>query len=343
MRPRNETTDRLLAAIRTTTGNTTVDWAVAPRPLSGGFWAEMWRVRLTGHDALTGELVARVMPEAAVAARETAVQTYLAATGYPTPHTHLAAPPGPDLDRAWMLMDHAPGAPLLDGLSGPSAIIRLPRIARALPDQLANHAAALHRIDPSPVRDQLRRDSTGGDDIDDLLRRLCDLTSAIDRPNLARTAAHLRQRRPPTDTLVICHGDLHPFNILAHPDGDTVLDWSATRLANPAYDIAFTRLLLANPPLTAPTPLRPAIGLAGRALARRFTTTYERHAQRRLEPDQLTWFEELHALRILTEVATWQANDELANHPGHPFLELVPEASRLLTGHAGIEVVPPRG
>jgi aminoglycoside phosphotransferase (APT) family kinase protein len=340
-RSQAETTNSLLAAIRTAADNTDLNWAAPPQPLTGGFWAQMWKINLTGDAALTGDLVARVMPDPAIAARETAVQTYLASAGYPTPTVHISAPPGPDLDQAWMLMDHAPGAPLLTGLSGPTAIARLPRFARTLPDQLARHAATLHRMDPSPIAEQLHPDHTDGDDIDDLLRRVHDQAATIDRADLTRATDHLNQHRPPTDVSVICHGDLHPFNILTHGDGDTVLDWSASLVADPAYDIAFTRLLLANPPLTAPAPLRHAINLAGRALAHRFATTYTRAAQAGLDPDQLHWYGQLHALRILTEVATWHAHDELANHPNHPFLNLVPAATRLLAHDTAIDTSAP--
>lgn len=333
-----ETTNQLLAAIRTAAGNADLNWASTPQPLTGGFWAQMWQVNLTGHATLTGDLVARVMPEPAIAARETAVQTYLASAGYPTPTVHLAAAPGPDLDQAWMLMDHAPGAPLLTGLAGPSALARLPRTARALPDQLACHAAALHRIDPSPISEHLQHDRTDGDDIDDLLGRVRDQTIAIDRPDLTGAANHLHRHRPPAGVSVICHGDLHPFNVLTHAHGDTVLDWSATRVAHPAYDIAYTQLLLANPPLTAPAPLRPAIGLAGRALAHRFTTTYERHAPQQMQAEHVNWYSQLHALRILTEVGTWHAHDELADHPHHPFLTLAPATTLLLADATGLNI-----
>ena len=321
------TAEQLLTSIRVATGNDHVAWAEAPAPLSGGFWAQMWRVHLDGHWPLAGDLVARVMPEPTIAARETAVQTYLASAGYPTPTVRLAAPPGPDLDRAWMLMDHAPGQPLLADLSGPAALSRLPRIARALPDTLAHHAAQLHRIDPSPIQDAHRT----GDDIDDLLGTLRHHATHIGRSDLADTAEHLRRHRPPSNLIVICHGDLHPFNILAHPDGDTVLDWSATRLAHPAYDIAFTHLLLRHPPLDAPTPLRPIVELAGRALARRFLTSYQRQTGQPVDPGQLDWFRRLHALRILTEVGSWHTNDELHKHPSHPFLQLTPIAADLIS------------
>lgn len=333
MADRDLVTDQLLAAIRIASQRPELDWAQPPEPLTGGFWAQMWRVRLTDHQDLGGDLVARIMPEPKIAARETAVQAHLAQSGYPTPAVRLAAPPSPELGLAWMLMDHAPGQPLLANLSGPGAIIRLRRIARALPDQLARHAATLHCIDTTPLRDTLAAT--------DLLTRVGDQAAAINRADLASVANHLQHHRPAAGPTAICHGDLHPFNILTHHSGDTVLDWSATQLANPAYDIAFTQLLLKHPPLPAPRPLQPIIAAVGRALARRFTNTYNRLAPQLVDDNQLAWFTNLHALRITTEAATWHAQDEVDQHPGHPFLALAPTLTEQLQDRTGIALTNP--
>ena len=325
--------DQLLAAIRVASQRPELGWAQPPVALTGGFWAQMWRIRLTGHQDLGGDLVARVMPEPEIAARETAVQAHLARSGYPTPAVHLAAPPSPELGLGWMLMDHAPGQPLLAGLSGPGAIVRLPKIARALPDQLARHAAALHRIDTTPLSETMAAT--------DLLTRIGDQAATINRADLASVTRHLQHNHPSDGPIAICHGDLHPFNILTHQTGDTILDWSAAQLANPAYDIAFTQLLLKHPPLPAPRTLQPIIAAAGRALARRFNKTYNRLAPQPVDDNQLAWFTNLHALRITTEVATWHAQDKLDHHPGHPFLALAPTLTEQLQDRTGIALTNP--
>lgn len=316
-------TNGLLAAIRAEAGSPSLEWARAPVPLTGGFWAELWRVELaTDEPVLGGDLVARVMPDPEVAARETAVQAHLAERGYPTPAVRLHGAPGPELDRAWMLMDHARGLPMIDDLSGIGAIARLPRLARAMPDQLARCAAGLHTLDPGPLRSTL---------LDaDPLPRLHALAGTLDRPDLVAVADWLEHTRPAAGAMVFCHGDLHPFNVLTHTDGDTVLDWSSAIIAEPESDLAFTHLLLANPPLVAPPPLRPAIAAAGRALARRFVRTYERLAGAPVPPDRLGWYVDLHALRVVAEVASWQADDSPDRRPGHPYHLLAPTLSRRL-------------
>lgn len=325
------TLDQLLDAVRHATGRAETEWAHPPVPLTGGFWAEMWRVALAGPDELTQPLVARVMPDAAVGARETAVQDSLARSGYPTPAVRLSAPPGPHLDAAWMLMDHASGDPLLSSLSGARAIVELPRIARTIPERLAHHAASLHRVDPAMLEDAL--------DLPPLIDRLRDQAATIVRPDLEQVANRLRDRRPGGGRAVICHGDLHPFNILSHPHGDTVLDWSAAAITDPAHDIAFTRLLLKRPPLPAPRLVQPVIAGAGRALAHRFVSTYNRVAHQPVDPPLLEWFTDVHALRILTEVGTWYAEGVRDHHADHPFNSLVPRLAAGLSARTGVAVM----
>jgi aminoglycoside phosphotransferase (APT) family kinase protein len=219
--------------------------------------------------------------------------------GYPTPRVRLFGGPGPDLDRSWMVMDLAPGRPLLADLSGVRAVVGLPRLARALPDRLTYHAAALHRVDPTAVR--LDRG------VDETLARLADQTSAIDRPDLASIAEWLHQHKPVAGRVAVCHGDLHPFNILTDPSGDTVPDWSSAHLA-------------------------------GRVLARRFSGAYDKAADQPVDPAKLSWFTHFHALRVLTEVATWFAADEADDHGSHPFRSMTKTLSESLSQATKITV-----
>ena len=49
--------------------------------------------------------------------------------------------------------------------------------------------------------------------------------------------------------------------------GLVVVDWTGAIVADPCFDLAFTELLLANPPLILPRPLAPVGTAAGRLLA----------------------------------------------------------------------------
>jgi hypothetical protein len=91
----DELPERLLAVLRTATSNPRLDFAAPPEPLTGGFWAELLAFRLVGAPAgFDGDLVARVMPDAAVARKETLVQAEVARCGFPTPKVRAAGGPG---------------------------------------------------------------------------------------------------------------------------------------------------------------------------------------------------------------------------------------------------------
>ena len=87
--------DRLLAVLRSVTGSLSLAYTRAPVPLTGGFWAELFAFSLAQPpDGWPHDLVARVMPEANTARRETLIQAAVAAAGFPTPVVRAAG--GPD-------------------------------------------------------------------------------------------------------------------------------------------------------------------------------------------------------------------------------------------------------
>jgi hypothetical protein len=76
--PETATTDGLLTALRCQANQPAIAWSVPPARLAGGFWAEMYVIELTDPPRdLDGCLVARIMPDPATAAFETAMQGHL--------------------------------------------------------------------------------------------------------------------------------------------------------------------------------------------------------------------------------------------------------------------------
>ena len=152
------------------------------------------------------------------------------------------------------------------------------------------------------------------------------------RPDLAGAARWLADHAPAPAPDVICHGDLHPFNLLADGDRVTMLDWNTALLAPRAYDVAFTSLLLSEPPLRVPGWQRPLVRRAGRLIARRFIRAYQHQAAATVKADELSWHQAVLCLRALVEVASWDAADRRA---GHPWLLSAPAFARrlaILTG-----------
>jgi aminoglycoside phosphotransferase (APT) family kinase protein len=320
--PANPTTDGLLAALRRHTNRPTLAWSAPPVPLAGGFWAEMYVVELIDAPGeLCGRLVARVMPDPDTAAFETAVQRHLTRCGFPAPAIRCADGPSSELDRAWSVMDFATGQPLLTGLSAATAITHVPALFRRLPDLLADAAAALHHCPVDGLQDELAG-QTRRPDVHDFLARLAAHADAIGRHDLARAAEHLADTAH--GSRAICHGDLHPFNLLVDGDRWTLIDWSTAVLADHHYDLAFTTLMLANPPLGGPAPVRAAARAIGSRLARRFLRSYEQRTGRSVERSRLTWGRRAHSLRALVEIAGWEADDTIGAHRGHPWLTMRP-------------------
>ena len=161
------------------------------------------------------------------------------------------------------------------------------------------------------------------------------------RADLSAAAAWLQDHQPLEEPIVVCHGDLHPFNVLVDDVGVvTVLDWSAALLTPASYDVAFTSLVLAEPPLLAPKPLRPLIRSAGRALSRRFVRAYERAAGRPIDRTSLQWHQAVVCLRALVEVAAWVTAGTIHERGGHPWVIAGPAFAGRLRTVTGAPVTP---
>lgn len=313
----------LRTVLRRDVGDPALDFAPTPRPLTGGFWAQLVAFELEGAPVgWDGPLVARVMPDPAIAGKETAFQRTVATQGYSTPRVHTAGGPEDGVDgQAYLVMDLAAGAPLLAGLDGVRALGQLPSLARRLPAILAAVLAQLHRLDPAPVVAELDAAGVPHPTIPGMLEHLQATTTALGRADLAAAGSWLASNRPDDGPAVICHGDMHPFNVLVDDTGAvTVLDWSAAVLAPASYDLGFTSLLLAEPPLLVPGPLRRVVRRAGRALSNRFLRAYEQAAGVAVDRDVLAWHQALICLRALSEVAGWVAAETVGDRGGHPWV-----------------------
>lgn len=333
----DELAPRLLKALRELTDEPRLEYAEPPDRLTGGFWAELVAFRLAAApDGLAGDLVARVMPDPQMARKETVIQAMVADQGFPTPAVHLAGGPDDGLGRAFMVMDRVNGAPLLAGLDGVGAITALPRLFARIPRVLAVAMADLHRLDPAPVRARLGTGGGASTSVPGLLDRLRAGADLHDRTDLVQAADWLAAHPPSQSPEVICHGDLHPFNLLEDESGHvTVLDWSAGLLGPRDYDLAFTSLVLAEPPIAVPGAARPLLRGGGRQLSRRFLRHYQDCSGVTVDKASLGWHQSLVCMRALVEVAAWVSAGELDTKAGHPWLVCGPAfASRVrkLTG-----------
>lgn len=343
--------DHLLRVIESATGQA-VAFRTPPTPLTGGFWAAIYQFELepaAGIDtSLQGALVLRVMPEASVAAKEIIVQTALGDAGYITPRVLLS---GADdaLGGAFMVMTKAPGASPMSGLTlGPSPI-KLIRSLRNIPVLLGRAAARLHAIDPAPIERALAdsgiRLAALGDT--SYQRDIADATAtpAIGFTDLARW---LTDHVPAAPSRVVCHGDLHPLNLLVDDETDehaglvTVLDWTNANICPPELDIGFTTALLRCAPISVPGPAKPILRMVTNHLAKRFLSVYRSApGAPRLDPTRQRWYEALQYGRCLAQVAVGRTDPTTVVGAKHPFETAADDMTRALTAITGITITLP--
>lgn len=330
---------RLLTVLRSVTGVSALAYSRAPVPLTGGFWAELFAFSLAQPpDGWPRDLVLRVMPQPDTARKETAIQRAVAAAGFPTPAVRAAGGPDDGLGNAFMIMDRAPGAPLLSGLSPTGALGRGRALFGEIPTLLAATMAQLHALDPEPVRGQL--DATGVTivSVSSLLAVLRQRAAEFGRPDLLRAAQWLTDHpaRPAPD--VICHGDLHPFNLLLDGSRITLLDWSTAVLASRSYDVACTALALSEAALEVPRWLRPPVRWIGRRIAGRFLRNYRQSSGVMIDQAELAWHQAVLCLRALVEMSGWTHAGQEAAHRGHPWLASGSRFAARLTAVTGVAV-----
>lgn len=310
--------------------------AAEPMRLRGGYWASMYRLDLERQpSAVPRSVVLRIAPDGAMAAKELAVQRTIAELGFATPAVRLHGSDDLELGGSWSIMDFAPGTPPLGGINGIAALREARRLLARLPDQLAEPMAALHALDPEPVSAAVELEAPGiAWSVGDLLSHFEASAEALGRADVVAMVQRLLACRPLERATVVCHGDLHPFNLLVDEAGRiTVIDWTGAIRADPAFDVAFTSLLLAHPPLDAPRPLRGVIERIGARVARRFVRRYAE-----LNPladlSDIAWYRAMHGCRVIVEAASLAARlgPEMG---GHPFRSLTPAAlaaARRVTG-----------
>ena len=297
-------------------------------PMHGGFWAAT--SLLTTADGR--QLVLRVMPDDGPAAKEIVVHRGVATQGYPVPAVVAAGDRSAGLGGPFMVMERVVGRMPLADLDLAKALRGLRSILRDLPDLLGTVMAQLHQLDAAPVRAALLSEPTGVPfDIDGRLRSLTVAATASGRGDLIAAAQWLERSRPATEHEVICHGDLHPFNVMVDGDRWVLLDWTAATLADPAHDLAATSLLIGNPPLVAPRAVAPLLRGVGRVLVRRFLKAYESAGGTLPARDVMEWHTVLCALRVLVEVNSWTDRTE---HRGHPLLIIERAATKIVAAVA---------
>lgn len=276
-------------------------YAEPPAVIRGGHDTQIFSFRLDGASAAwAGPLVLRVLPrqhDPRRALREAAAQNAVADLGYPAPRVLDASADTAALGGAFLVMERASGRPMLDE--------RRIGIACALVDVQAK----LHELPAEPFLRAM--DGVGGRGpatFDGLLAQLADRAARHSHDGLRAGMEWLLAHRPAAPARpVICHGDLHPQNVLMSGRSVTaVLDWPNAVVADPAYDVAATKVILAFVPMalmSVPAPLRGLAHAARLVMVRRYMAGMQR--RRRMEPMVFAYYEAVACMRQLVRV--WAA------------------------------------
>lgn len=308
-----------------------LSFASPPQQLSGGFWAENWILNFASQSqsALPNRVVLRIAPDPNLAYWENTIQSGVAKQGYPTPKIYFSDTAHGD-SRAWCVMEFVVGEPLLPGLEGVRTFAKLPRLAKSISETLARATADLHRIAIEPIELDLAKLSDQPTSADGLIDEYLSRIGELPDLSLRNAVKALAAKRPVAKNRVICHGDMHPFNVLVSDSNYIVLDWTSARISDPAFDVAYTSLLLANPPLAAPKILRPTINWTGRLLTKRFLASYEDFSKTKIQLDAFEWYQALQALRIIFDLENWKVNDTSGARSEHPWFIMEPALRKLV-------------
>jgi len=352
----NEVADGLLAYLRDVTHRPKLDYALPPGAITGGFDTRIFGFRLAGAPTeLSVPLILRLYAgddDPLRAGWESVVQSTVASLGYPAPRVLLESIQSDMLGGAFLVMERLPGTQMLGASTPAELLLRTPWLLTSLPRVLAEQQARLHSLDPKKLMVALdgaglpqdgvaaagvsrRKLSTDGQ-LDQIQQRIESQNVGGLRPALQ----WLLENRPgePREN-VICHGDFHPLNVLMKDGSVTgVVDWAMTVVADPASDVASTRVLLGLAPMSMPAIVDSFVSRLRPILVRRYTEAYERI--RSLDRERLAYYEALRCLMELSwvgEKRLTQSSRSLRNPWGAPR-----EANRLISHFRSVAGVSPK-
>jgi prepilin-type processing-associated H-X9-DG protein len=273
-----------------------LEFAERPTRLTGGLDTQIFAFRLAGAPPdFAVPLILRLFDahhDPARALRERATQNALAELGYPAPRVLLASADATLLGGAFLIMKRLAGHPL------PNVGIR------GMANVVAELHARLHDLDPVAFLRAVTHEGLEPRSFtfDAHLAHLADRAARGGLSGLAPGFDWLGRRRPPRpEPRAICHGDFHPYNIVM-ADGHVagVLDWPHAIVADPAFDVATTLVILKLVPMEVAglaAPLRWLASAARPLLVRGYLRHYRR--RRPLDREKLAYYEAAACMKTL--------------------------------------------
>lgn len=285
---------QLLEFLREHEDRPDMDFASSPELMAGGYDTTTVAFELSNPPtSLASGLVLRLFKREDHALRpnfEAAFLNGLADQGFPCPRA-LIVGSGGDIDGSnFIVMNRAPGSVM--GLSF-SRLLKIPRV-------LADIHVRLHEMDTAPVL-KLLSEANVPDSIEIIeqdMERMRQNSEEAGKDDLVTAVEWLQAewRRP--DRQVICHGDLHPFNLLElNGEISSVLDWGNSRIGAPEMDVANVATIFRAGPIHIPRGFGPLFAAFIRYSTRRYVGLYAK--QRELDRERFNYYRALRSLQAL--------------------------------------------
>ncbi len=332
--------EELLETARAVTGRADLGYGERPTRLSGGFFTENLAFRLADAPRpWDGPLVVRLFPSEAppdLARREATVQRVLSAQGYPAPAIVWFDDAARLVGRRCFVMRRLPGRVMLGGISLRELLTSAPKLLRNLVEVTASAQAWLHRLDAAPLVEALADLPTG-------VERWFERLAVFD--DLAAGLEWLVTHRPADGTRpVVCHGDLHPGNILV--DGSRlsgVLDYTVVTVGEPALDVGYTTMSFDLTPVDTPAFVQRVVARFGAGIGRRYVASYARETGADLSNQR--YYEALRCAGELTNVISYRLallNDEPHDAPRPTWDSVAPQMVEYFRVRTGVTLrLPP--
>lgn len=333
----NDLAVRLLAHLRADLQQPDLEYAQPPAAISGGYDTRVFAFRVTARGVWAAPLVLRLLgpqhdPRRAL--REEATQNAVAALGYPAPRVLAASADESLLGGPFLIMERIAGRPMLD------------ERWHGAGSTLAEAQARLHDLDPRPLLEAMATlDARQTVTLEGLLDQLHGRVDRNGLDSLCPAIQWLLARRPRSPgPPVICHGDFHPQNVLMAGGRITgVLDWPNVVVADAAYDVASTRIILSLVPLTL-LPIAPPVRLLVHVMRRLMTAQYLRayRRRRRVDAAAMPYYEAVSCMRQLVRVVEARTNNAATPLDKSDFGERIAAHFTAVTGIAAKIPAAPR-
>jgi len=265
-KPPMDIADHLIVHLQEEFGVVSLTYRSPPRIIEGGYDTRIYGFQLDGPpEELSGPLILRVFRKSGGVYRarfEAAVQNAVAKAGYPVPRVLHICTDMDILGGAFIIMEQLPGEPMRSALLS---------VLRALESEGVPRRNYSVEGLIAGLEERIERASLEGL-----------------RPGIQWS---LENKPPEPERQAICHGDFHVMNVLV--DGERVsgvLDWANAFVADPAFDVAITKVIMSLGKSNVPGPFRTW-------MMRHYYDAYVKLNP--LDPDRVQYYEALRCLRAL--------------------------------------------